>query len=118
MTYLITPCLVLYVIDAVDALVENQIAKTRKEAVWIGRTLARELNLFRHVTGDHAFSDDYLFFRFRHDADDDSSSSQSRSSHSSSAGDKSLQRTSDISGVARDLSVLVENEEENSDDAF
>ena len=50
--------------DAVDTMVERGLAKTRTEAVELGRMLARELGLFRHVTGDHAFSDDYLFFRF------------------------------------------------------
>jgi hypothetical protein len=50
--------------DAVDVLVEKRLAKTRKEAVELGRNLARELGLFHHVTGDHAFCDDYLFFRF------------------------------------------------------
>ena len=53
--------------EAVDILVNTRLASTRKDAVQLGRTLARELGLFSHVTGDHAFCDDYLFFRF-HDA--------------------------------------------------
>jgi hypothetical protein len=63
--------------DAIDALVENRLAKTRKEAVELGRNLARELGLFHHVTGDHAFCDDYLFFRF----------SDANNKHSSTFGD-------------------------------
>ena len=50
--------------EAVDMLVNTRVANTRSEAVEFGRTLAREMNLFSHVTGDHAFCDDYLFFRF------------------------------------------------------
>jgi hypothetical protein len=33
------------------------------EAVELARTLARELRVLRHVCGDHAFCDDYLFFK-------------------------------------------------------
>jgi hypothetical protein len=50
--------------EAVDALVYNGIANTRSEAVQLGRAIARELNLFKHVTGDHAFSDGFLFYEF------------------------------------------------------
>ena len=54
--------------DAVDSIVERGLAKSRTEAVELGRALARELGLFQHVTGDHAFCDDYLFFRFSDNA--------------------------------------------------
>ena len=50
--------------EAVDMLVSTRIANSRSEAVEFGRTLARELNLFSHVTEDHAFCDKNLFFRF------------------------------------------------------
>jgi hypothetical protein len=50
--------------EAVDVLVHTRLVATRKDAVEFGRTLMRKLNLFQHVTGDHAFSDEYLFFRF------------------------------------------------------
>ena len=33
------------------------------------RTLARELNIFKHVCGDHAFCDGYLFYRFCNEGD-------------------------------------------------
>ena len=50
--------------EAIDAMVYTGVANSRKEAVILGRTLAKEYDLFRHVTGDHAFSDGFLFFRF------------------------------------------------------
>jgi hypothetical protein len=43
---------------AVDYLVNSSMAQDRKEAVHVGRRLAQEFNLFRHVTGDHEFKDD------------------------------------------------------------
>ena len=55
--------------DAVDALVFNGIAETRKEAIQLGRALAREFGLFQHVCDDHAFCDDFLFYRYRIDDD-------------------------------------------------
>jgi hypothetical protein len=57
--------------QAVDYLVDSSLAATRKDAVILGRRLALELNLFRHVTNDHEFKDDFLFYRF---LDDDTSS--------------------------------------------
>jgi hypothetical protein len=50
--------------QAVDFLVNSNQAKTRRQAVEIGRRLASELDLFDHVTGDHLFKDDFLFYRF------------------------------------------------------
>jgi hypothetical protein len=49
--------------ETVDAVVKAGVVENRMEAVELGRTLARELSLLRHVCGDHALSDDYLFFR-------------------------------------------------------
>lgn len=49
--------------EAVDFLVGSTLADSRIEAVDIGRTLAREFNLFEHVTKSHEFKDEYLFYR-------------------------------------------------------
>lgn len=50
----------------VDALVAAGVVETREEAVRQGQELEQELKLFQHVCGssEHAFQDDYLFFRF------------------------------------------------------
>lgn len=50
--------------EAVDSLVYSGMAATRWDAVQIGRTLARELRLFEHVTRVHNFNDDWLFYRY------------------------------------------------------
>lgn len=50
--------------EAVDWLVASGTASSREEAVKIGRALAKSFNLFEHVTREHKFSDQYLFFRF------------------------------------------------------
>lgn len=50
--------------DAVDYLVNSSNAKTRKDAVLLGRELEEKLSLFRHVKGDHPFKDDHLFYRY------------------------------------------------------
>lgn len=50
--------------EAVDYLVESGSASTRQQAVEIGRALQTSTCLFAHVTRDHLFKDDYLFFRF------------------------------------------------------
>lgn len=50
--------------EAVDSLVYSGMAATRWDAVQIGRTLARELRLFEHVTREHNFNDDWLFYRY------------------------------------------------------
>lgn len=50
--------------EAVDFLVQSRIANSRNQAVSIGRKLAEELSFFHHVTNDHEFKDEYLFFRF------------------------------------------------------
>ena len=51
-------------VEVVDALVYRGVVKNRKEAVHLGRLLAKEYNLFSHVCGDHSFSDKFLFYRF------------------------------------------------------
>lgn len=75
--------------EAVDQMVYSGFAKNRKEAVHIARQIAKENDLFNHVTNDHAFCDDFLFFKFNsdanqgvpstHDADGDDTSQQLRS---------------------------------------
>ena len=49
--------------EAVDYLVSSGQAPTREDAVALGRAL-QGTHLFEHVTRDHEFADDYLFFRF------------------------------------------------------
>lgn len=51
---------------AVDYLVgKTPWASSRMEAVQVGRTLMRELDLFQHVvSATHPFEDDYLFYKF------------------------------------------------------
>ena len=47
-----------------DYLLETGHAQSREDAVQLGRSLTHEFNLFEHVTRDHEFADDQLFFRF------------------------------------------------------
>lgn len=49
--------------EAVDYLVQSGAAPTREDAVEVGRAL-QSTYLFQHVTRDHQFADDYLFYRF------------------------------------------------------
>jgi len=49
--------------EAVDYLIQSGSANSREEAVNIGKAL-QAMHLFEHVTRDHQFTDDYLFFRF------------------------------------------------------
>jgi len=51
--------------EAVDYLVNSGQAPSREDAVELGRALqSSDVHLFEHVTRDHPFDDDYLFFRF------------------------------------------------------
>lgn len=50
--------------EAVDYLVNSGQAPTRQDAVELGKALQATKYLFEHVTRDHQFSDDFLFFRF------------------------------------------------------
>jgi len=50
--------------EAVDFLVQSGAAASRQDAVELGRALQQTSFLFEHVTRDHQFSDEYLFFRF------------------------------------------------------
>mmetsp|Transcript_1716 Transcript_1716/g.3779 ORF Transcript_1716/g.3779 Transcript_1716/m.3779 type:complete len:697 (-) Transcript_1716:67-2157(-) len=50
--------------DAVDFMVSNGIASNREEAIKLGQSLMTELSLFEHVTRDHPFADDHLFYHF------------------------------------------------------
>jgi hypothetical protein len=49
--------------EAVDYLIQSGGAPTRQDAVELGRAL-QSTYLFEHVTRDHTFADEYLFFRF------------------------------------------------------
>lgn len=55
--------------DAVTYLVEAGYARTRLEAVALGGRLMTELHLFEHVTNQHCFKDEALYYTFlAHDA--------------------------------------------------
>jgi hypothetical protein len=57
----------------------------------LGRTLASELRLFRHVTGAHKFKDAYLFYQLRRDDDSTISSIENASDVSSNANSESVE---------------------------
>ena len=48
--------------EAVDFLVENGLASDRGEAVQICQCVLSDVGAFRHVTGEHTFMDEYLFY--------------------------------------------------------
>lgn len=50
--------------EAVDFMVKENLARSREEAVDLGRRLEEEFAIWHHVTNDHRFQDKYLFFRF------------------------------------------------------
>lgn len=50
--------------EAVDFLVSSGMAETREDAVQLGKALSAEFHLFEHVTHDHDFKDEPLFYRF------------------------------------------------------
>jgi hypothetical protein len=50
--------------EAVDMLISSGHAKTREEAVLLGRRLGQVEGLFEHVCADHPFIDGYLFYQF------------------------------------------------------
>jgi methylglyoxal synthase len=52
---------------AVNFLVDSGIARDREEATKIGFVLQVKHNLIRHVSDDHQFKDQYLFFRYNSD---------------------------------------------------
>ena len=54
--------------EIIDAMVYTGLVQSRQEGVLLGRALEHHLNWFRHVTGDHHFRDDYLFYRFNLEA--------------------------------------------------
>lgn len=51
--------------QVVDALVEAGVVETREAAVEYGKELEKELRLFKSVSADTQFVDDYIFFQFR-----------------------------------------------------
>mmetsp|Transcript_35418 Transcript_35418/g.79486 ORF Transcript_35418/g.79486 Transcript_35418/m.79486 type:complete len:694 (-) Transcript_35418:174-2255(-) len=50
--------------EAVDYMVNERLASNREEAVQLGQSIMEELSLFEHVTRDHPFADEYLFYHF------------------------------------------------------
>eukprot|EP01100_Stratorugosa_tubuloviscum_P014618 TRINITY_DN7931_c0_g1_i1.p1 TRINITY_DN7931_c0_g1~~TRINITY_DN7931_c0_g1_i1.p1 ORF type:complete len:662 (-),score=300.30 TRINITY_DN7931_c0_g1_i1:64-2001(-) len=52
--------------ELVDWMVTNGVAESRSVALAIGQNML-SLNLFKHVTKDHPFKDEYLFYRFAQD---------------------------------------------------
>lgn len=50
--------------QAVDFLVTSGAAASRQDAVNLGQALLSELHVFEHVTRDHDFADEKLFYRF------------------------------------------------------
>eukprot|EP00980_Cylindrotheca_fusiformis_P018074 scaffold5799_cov110-Cylindrotheca_fusiformis.AAC.1 len=50
--------------DAVDFMVEANLAYSREDAVFLGQRLLKELTLFHHVHWDHNFKDGRFFYRF------------------------------------------------------
>jgi len=50
--------------ECVDYLVRSNFARSRVEAVELGRRIASEIHLFEHVTLDHELKDGFYFYRF------------------------------------------------------
>ena len=50
--------------EAVDFMINDGITSTRDEAVQLGQSIMSDLGIFEHVTRDHVFADDYLFYHF------------------------------------------------------
>jgi hypothetical protein len=53
--------------EAVDYMVNSNMATSRKDAVLLGQRLSEEINLFHHVKREHKFSDDFKFYRYPED---------------------------------------------------
>ena len=49
--------------EAVDVLMQLQLVKSRREAVWLVQQLNQHVHCCQHVCSEHDFSDDYFFFR-------------------------------------------------------
>jgi hypothetical protein len=50
--------------EAVDFMLRAGLAESQEEAIQLGRLLETKCDLWHHVCNDHAFKDEYLFFRF------------------------------------------------------
>lgn len=50
--------------EAVDFMVSQGVARSRSDAVKLGNALIADFHIIEHVTRDHEFKDDYLFYRF------------------------------------------------------
>jgi len=55
--------------EAVEFLVNSEIASSRKEAVQMGRAITKEFNLFEHVTKDRQFEDTNVLYSFAKEED-------------------------------------------------
>ena len=71
--------------EAVDFLVQASFALSRDDAVDLCQRIMRELQIIEHVTQDHTFKDEYLFYRFsaEPEGDDDLTCSSFDGSHQS-----------------------------------
>jgi len=49
--------------EAIDFLLEQNFAANRQQALELGRRLQDQYKLFVHVTGEHQFKDEYIFYR-------------------------------------------------------
>jgi len=67
--------------DAVSFMVNSSLAKSRKHAVDLGRTLSKEVGLFLGINGSKDFKDDYLLYRFSEQFGDDISKNMQSVSH-------------------------------------
>merc|ERR1719229_1226117 len=50
--------------EAVDYLIRENLAVSRRDAVELCNSLMLEFGLFEHITKDYPFKDEHLFFRF------------------------------------------------------
>ena len=50
--------------EAVDFMINDGLTTSRDEAVQLGQCIMAELGIFEHVTRDHVFADEYLFYHF------------------------------------------------------
>ena len=49
--------------EAVDWLIKYRFAASRDQAVELGNKLAKQYELFIHVTNEHELKDEYMFYR-------------------------------------------------------
>ncbi|KAL3921620.1 MAG: hypothetical protein SGILL_002658 [Bacillariaceae sp.] len=91
--------------ECVDYMVENDLVATRQDAVDLGRCMQEEQSLFYHVTNDHKFKDEYLFFRFDSAISDGSYSETRETSHDAGSVSASDMDENNLATVARKLQL-------------